>query len=89
MINNGQFDEIPGFPSFDRNSYIYDPDHVWEIDPICLNEKKTLVELLQEVEDRDWQGLRIILAGYAGLKAHLPMARDEDLLSTSICWYFG
>jgi len=70
-------------------SYLDDADHTWQLDPAAVDDDMTLDELIMQIRDRDWDGLRIILQGYAGLKQRLPNASDEECLCTSIIWYFG
>lgn len=69
-------------------SYLDDADHDWALD---TSKTPSLIRLLAELGARnlateDW---RIILRGYAGLKARHPYASDEQCLHTSMVWYFG
>jgi hypothetical protein len=75
-------------------SYLDDADHAWELDPAVAQEGDdwTLQEMLYDIivpRNETEEGIRIILEGYAGLKARLPEASNEDCLRTSMIWYYG
>lgn len=73
----------------DQPSYLDDPDHTWELDPISLVETRDLEQLMEELHERQWDGIGLILQGYAGLKQRLPTATDAQCLDTSMIWYYG
>jgi hypothetical protein len=68
-------------------SYLDDPEHEWRLDPAVRD--FPLEVLLDEVASRDWDGIDLILQGYAGLKQRLPNATDSECLQTSMIWYYG
>jgi hypothetical protein len=67
-------------------SYLDDPEHPWVLEP---PDGMSWEDMVAEIWNRNFDGLRLILQGYAGLKCRYPEATDEDCLRTSMVWYYG
>lgn len=61
----------------------------WVLDPISIELPRSLEALMDELAGRNWDGIELILRGYAGLRQRLPSATDAQCLDTSMVWYFG
>jgi len=80
---------------YDDSSFTYldDPEFEWAIDPSSLVRTRALGDLIATLTDSrfipDEVAQRLVLRGYAGLKARHPNATDEECLDTAIVWYTG